>query len=286
LETVFNPYLFHIAIICLYYAILASSWNVVAGMTGFATYSHAAFASLGAYVSACITLYFGWPIVISLPIAFLVGAILGGLLGKLSLRLSGTYLALVTLAFSELLRLFLTNEDQWTRGSLGLKVPLLWPDAGLGILEQKIPVFFIFAFVLTGLLFLIRTLDKSRTGLHLRAILSDELAAASLGVQTENLRVAVFSASSAVASFAGALYGHYLGLISPEMGGLSQMFLVLAMTILGGMGTLLGPVVGAVLLEGLSEGLRDFGQFHVFLYAVVVLLIFRLKPRGLLGGRG
>ncbi|MBU6152728.1 MAG: branched-chain amino acid ABC transporter permease [Bdellovibrionales bacterium] len=285
METVFNPYILHVGIIGLYYAILASSWNVVAGMTGFATYSHAAFASLGAYVSALITLYFGLPILISLPLAFFCGALFGGLLGKLSLRLNGTYLALVTLAFSELFRLFLTNEDQWTRGALGLKVPLLWSDSENGVVAQKIAALMIFGVVLVSLMIFIRRVRRSRTGLHLRAILSDELAAASLGVQTEKLRVWVFSASSAVASLAGALYGHYLGLISPEMGSLSQMFLILAMTILGGMGTWLGPVIGALGLEILSEGLRDFGQHHVFLYALVVLLVFRWRPQGLLGGR-
>ena len=285
MEIAFSPYFLHVGIICLYYAILASSWNLIAGMTGFASYSHAAFAALGAYAAGYFSIHLGGSPALALPFAFFTGAILGAALGKLCLRLSGTYLALVTLAFSELLRMVLTNEDQWTRGDLGLSVPLFWSDSGLSVANQKFRIFVLFALVLVALLISIHRLKKSRLGLHLRAILSDELAAASLGVRTEWLRIGVFSVSSAVASLAGALFAHDQGLITPGIGSLSQMFLILAMTILGGMGTLFGPVLGAVLLEMLSEGFRSTGQMHVLIFALCVLILYRVRPSGLLGRR-
>jgi branched-chain amino acid transport system permease protein len=285
METAFNAYYLHVAVIGIYYALLASSWNVIAGMTGFATYSHAAFAALGAYASAYFSMHLGWPLPAALLFSALVGAGFGALLGKLCLRLSGTYLALITLAFSELLRLVLTNEDQWTRGTLGLQVPMLRAEIAANPVLHKLQSLALFTGALMLLLLAIRYLRRSRPGLHLRAILSDELAAATLGVRTERLRILVFSGSSAVASLAGALYGHYLGLISPDMGNLSQMFLVLAMTVLGGLGTFWGPVLGAVLLEFLSEAVRDAGQAHVLIYAAIVLLIYRFRPEGILGAR-
>jgi branched-chain amino acid transport system permease protein len=285
METAFNPYVLHVMIVSLYYVILTSSWNVIAGMTGFATYSHAAFAALGAYASAYFSLHLGFPLALSIPLATLSGALFGGLLGKLCLRLSGTYLALLTLSFSELLRLVLTNEDQVTRGSLGLRVAELFTSESSEPLTQKIRTLALFGVVVIVLLTLIARLRRSRLGLHLRAILSDELAARSLGVRTERLRILVFTGSSAIASLGGALFGHYLGLITPEMGGLPQMFLILAMTIWGGIGTFFGPVAGAILLEVLSESLRGFGQAHVLIYALLILVVYRFRPQGLFGGR-
>jgi branched-chain amino acid transport system permease protein len=271
----FSSYALHVGIISLYYVLMSSSWNWIAGSTGQSTYSHAAFASLGAYMSALLGIQLGGSLVFSIAFAFGLGVFLGSALGVLCLRLTGTYLALVTLAFSEVVRLIITNEDQWTRGALGLQVPPLFEDF------SKVSAMRLFLVVNVFVLALLLCFRKSRWGLWFRSIMADEVAAASLGVNTRFYRTFAFSISSGIASLSGALYGHYLGLISPDLGSLSQMFLILAMTLLGGLGTFWGPVIGAIILEVFSEQFRVFGEHHVLVFGVVTLLMYRFRSEGL-----
>jgi branched-chain amino acid transport system permease protein len=260
--------------------LMASSWNVISGTTGQNSYAHAAFASLGAYTSALVSQYWGWPLWITIPISGMVGTVLGGLLGALCLRLSGSYLALVTLAFSEMTRLVLINEDQWTRGALGLQTVPLFES------HSKVSASLLFAGYLILVLITIAWVRRSHIGLFFRAVKADEVAAASLGVHTKKYRILAFAGASSVAATAGALYGHYLGLITPDMGSLSQMFLILAMTVLGGLGTFWGPLLGAITLEVLSEKFRIFGDHHILVFGLVTLIVYRVRPQGLLGRKG
>jgi branched-chain amino acid transport system permease protein len=180
--------------------------------------------------------------------------------------LSGPYLAITTIGFSEILRLVAMNWVDLTRGSLGLYgIPPLTPfkfSESFSIKfvsEQNFYYIVIFFVALT--LFVMSKLIHSEFGISLKSMREDEMGSESIGIDTSQYKLTVFMISAFLAGFAGALYAHYIRLISPEMLSLGETFSVLTMAIVGGLGTLFGPVVGAVLLTFLSEGLRFLEDF-------------------------
>lgn len=272
-----NQYWLHVAIISLFYVMLASSWNLIAGYTGQVSFAHAAFAGVGAYASGMLALYGGVHPAAGILVGSLAAGLLGAALGGLCIRMGGIYLSLTTLGFSEILRIVITNEEQWTRGTMGLQVP------GFFTHYSKTSYYFLFLAVAVVILFLIRTILSSDMGLAFRAVLNDELAAATSGINTVRVRLLAFTFSSAMAGMAGGLYGHYLMLITPDIPSLGQMFLVLAMAVIGGMGSFVGPILGAFLLEVLSEYIRIYGEYHLLLFGLVALAIARFAPEGIVG---
>ena len=273
----FSEYGLHIAVISLFYVLMASAWNLVAGFTGQVSFAQAGFASIGAYASALLTLHATMPIFISAIFGAGIAALFGWLLGCLCLPFGGKYLSLVTLSFSEILRIILTNEERLTRGTQGLQVRGLFAD------YSKANVLYLFLLVSVLILSVIRFLIQSNLGLLFRAVMNDEVATASLGVNTTQIRVFAFMLSSAISGLAGALYGHYLNLVTPDLGSLDQMFLILAMTLVGGKGTWLGPVIGAVLLETLSEQIRSYGEYSTLVFGLITLIMVRYAPQGIIG---
>jgi branched-chain amino acid transport system permease protein len=191
--------------------------------------------------------------------------------------MGGIYLSLTTLGFSEILHIIITNEYEFTRGTMGLQVP------GLIANYSKSAYLYIFLAGTLITLVVIYKLIHSNVGLNFRAVQNDERAAASLGVNVVRVRVLAFTISSALAGLAGALYGHYLLLVTPEIPSLNQQFLVLSMTVIGGMGSFVGPIVGAFVLEVLSEYIRAYGEYHVLVFGLVALLMARFFPKGLVG---
>ena len=221
-----NDYLLHVTIIAVYYAILASSWALLAGYAGQFSFAHMAFAALGGYTSALLVTKTGVPIPVGMLAGFLVTAIAGGLIGFLCLRLGGPYLALFTLAFAVIFQLILIAEYQFTRGSLGLEVPALFGGrAG--------PTYYYFALgLLAACLLAMNLLVRSRLGLFLRAIREDQEAAEACGVDTARCRIIAFTLTSAIAGLAGAFYGHYVGILTPNLVTIPEMGLVVAMAVI------------------------------------------------------
>jgi branched-chain amino acid transport system permease protein len=277
---IFPEYWLHVSIIALYYVILGSSWNLIAGYTGQITFAHSAFAALGAYTSALATgAAIGLSPWFTILLATFVSGAFGMCLGLFCLRMGGIYLSLASLAFSEAVRMVLTNEDQWTRGTMGLNVVPFFSE------YSKIGSYYVFFFATALVLLILSKVIHSDLGLRFRAVLNDEAAASSYGVRVTQIRVLAFTVSSAIAGFGGALYAHYILLITPDLGSLDQMFLILAMAVIGGLGTFWGPVVGAILLQVLAESLRPIGQYHLLVFAVLALLVVKLAPSGILGRR-
>lgn len=274
---VLNQYWLHVAIIGLFYVMLASSWNLIAGYTGQVSFAHAAFAGVGAYASGMLALYAGVHPAAGVLLGTLMAGLLGAVLGALCIRMGGIYLSLTTLGFSEILRIVITNEEQWTRGTMGLQVP------GFFTHYSKTSYYFLFLVVTILVLVFIRSILASDMGLAFRAVLNDELAANTSGINTVQVRLVAFTFSSGMAGMAGALYGHYLMLITPDIPSLGQMFLVLAMAVIGGMGSFAGPIIGAFLLEVLSEYIRIYGEYHLLLFGLVALVIARFAPEGIAG---
>jgi len=267
----------HILIVCLFYVMMAASWNLLAGYTGQVSFGHAAFAGIGAYASGILAAKAGVDPWLGVMVGTLLAALFGFLVGVLCLKLGGIYLSLTTLAFSEILRIVIDNEYEITRGTMGLQVP--------GLLDSysKLGYFYIFLAGALATLAVVYALIHSNQGLNFRAVQNDERAAASLGVDVVRVRVLAFTVSSALAGAAGALYGHYLLLITPQIPSLDQQFLVLSMTVIGGMGSFVGPIVGAFALEFLSEYIRAYGEYHVLAFGLVALVVARFAPRGLVG---
>lgn len=272
-----TQYWLHVMIISLFYVMMASSWNLIAGFTGQISFAHAAFSGVGAYTSGMLAVYLGLPPWLGILIGIGMAALLGLGLGYLCIRMGGIYLSLTTLGFSEILRIIITNEDRWTRGTMGLQVPGFFAE------YSKTSYYYLFLIVTILLLLLIYWITHSEMGLTFRAVLNDELAASSSGINTIQVRVLAFTISSAMAGLAGGLYGHYLMLITPDIPSLGQMFLVLAMAVIGGMGSFAGPIIGSFILEILSEYIRIYGEYHVLLFGLVALAMARFAPEGLMG---
>jgi branched-chain amino acid transport system permease protein len=272
-----GQYWLHTAIVGLFYVMMAASWNLLAGYTGQVSFAHAAFAGIGAYTSGILASKAGLPPLIGLPLGVVLAALLGLALGSLCIRMGGIYLSLTTLAFSEILRIVVTNEYEITRGTMGLKVPPLFGE------YSKAVSFYVLLIAATLMLWAIRRILDSDLGTSFRAVQNDEVAASSLGIPVVRVRIMAFVIAGAMAGLAGSLYGHYLMLITPHILSLDLMFLVLAMTVIGGMGTFVGPIVGALFLEALSEYIRVYGEFHILIFGLVALAAARFAPGGLVG---
>jgi len=278
LPGVLGPYWLNSAIVGLFYVMMASSWNLLAGFTGQVSFAHAAFAGIGCYTSGILAAKFGLHPLLGLPVGVALAALFSLGLGVLCIRMGGIYLSLTTLGFSEIVHIIIQNEYEITRGTMGLKVPFI-----LGP-YSKITAFYIMLVTAAVMVWAVHRILTSDMGLRFRAVLNDETAASSLGVPVTRVRVTAFVISGAMAGLAGSLYGHYLMLITPHIPSLDMMFHVLAMAVIGGLGTLAGPVVGAFLLEVLSESVRHFSdKYHVLVFACVALIFARFAPQGLVG---
>ena len=267
----------HVLIVSLFYVMMASSWNLLAGYTGQVSFGHAAMAGIGAYTSGILAVKAGIDPWIGVCAGTAIAALLGLGLGALCLKMGGIYLSLTTLAFSQILHIVIVNEYDVTRGTMGLQVP------GLMAEYSKITYYYIMLAAAVLMLTILYRMIHSNLGLNFRAVQNDEVAARSVGVKVLQVRVLAFTVASAMAGFAGGLYGHYLLLITPEIPSLDLQFNVLAMTVIGGMGSFIGPVIGAFALNILAEKIRDYGEYHVLVFGLVALVVARFAPNGLLG---
>ncbi len=270
-----GAYWIHVGALAWYYAILAASWALLAGYAGQFSFAHVAFAALGGYTAALLRLRLGLPPLFAVAAAVMLAMILGALMGALVLRLSGPYLALFTLAIAEIFRLMLVAEEEVTRGSLGLQVPGLFSG------DSDIPYYYLGLGLVVLTLLAMNGLLSTRVGLFLRAIREDEHAAQASGVNTTLHKIVVFVVTSGIAAIAGAYYSYFVGILTPNMVILPEMGLVIAMAVIGGIESLPGAVVGAVIVYALSEMLRDYGEWRFVLLGLVLILVQRFAQNGL-----
>ena len=256
--------------------ILAVSLNVATGYLG----QLPGFMAVGAYTSALFTKYSTLPE----PVAFAAGLILGAamaclfgiLIGVPALRLSGDYLAILTLGFGEIIRITLNNIDN----VLGFS--LFYGAKGLKNIPKYSDLFSVFLCVVLTCFF-IHTMLKSRHGRAVLAIRDNEIAAESCGIQTTYYKVMAFSFSAAFAGLAGGLYAGYLGVLDPSGFDFMKSIEILVMVVLGGMGSMLGSILSAIVLTILPEALRSFSDYRMVLYSVVLIFMMIFRPGGLLG---
>ncbi|RMF87742.1 MAG: branched-chain amino acid ABC transporter permease [Nitrospinota bacterium] len=272
-----GEYYTHIFVVSLYYVILAASWNLLAGYTGQFSLAHHAFAAMGGYTSALLARYFQVPLLAGIATGGILAMAVGYFLGTLCLRMRAIYLALATWAFAETFRILIAMEYQITRGDLGLSTPLLFGT------PHATPYFYLFLFLTLFSLYLMYQIVTSRIGYYMRAIRDDEEAAVVMGVDTVKWKRFVFAVSSLFAGIAGGFYAHYIGLLSPVSIRFNEMALIIIMVIIGGLRSFLGPIIGAVFIEILSELLRQYGEIRMVLFALLVILIMRVYREGIMG---
>lgn len=270
-----GPYALGIILVSVYFAILALAWNLLAGYTGQFSLAPAAFAMLGGYTTALLGHYWQVPLALGIPAAIIVTALFGLILGKLVLNLSGPYLSLTTLAFAEIARVVISNSNEFTRGDQGLHVATLT--------ESRLAYYYILLFALLLVLGCIYGLLKGRLGRFMMAVRDDPVGAESRGINVVRIKMIAFCASCAMCGLAGSLYGTFSQLVSPELGLLQQTGLILSMVVIGGMGSLSGAILGAVLIYLGSEWLRGFGDIQMIVFALLVIVFARYIPGGLWG---
>jgi branched-chain amino acid transport system permease protein len=288
-----DRYFLHILVMTGIFAILTSSWNLLTGYAGQLNLGHAAFYGIGAYTSAILATRLGISPWAGLLAGGFLAAAAGFLLGIPSLRLSGPYLAITTIGFAEILRLVAMNWVELTRGSLGLYgIPPLTPiPVAPGVVIDFISernFLYVLLVVLLLTVYCIRRMTRSGFGVTLEALRDDEIGAQSIGVDTARFKLTVFTISAFFAGIAGALFAHYQRLISPDTLSLGETFAILTMTMLGGLGTLSGPILGAVILTFLSEWLRfveDMVKLDVrmVIYGLLLIVTIRFMREGVVG---
>ncbi len=270
-----GDYAKHIVILSLYYVIMAASWNLLAGYTGQFSLAHQSFAALGGYASGLLILYFKVPLVVGFLAAIVTTMLTGYFLGRLVLKMRGIYLAVATWAFSESFRLTIAAAYTYTRGDQGLPVPPLFQSLN--------PIWYYYLFLaLTVVLLLVMYLVlKSPIGSFLRAIKDDELAAMALGVDTVKWKLFIMTFASTIAGIAGFFYAHYIVILSPVMLSFNEIGKIVIMVVFGGLGTFVGPLIGAPVIVILSELMRDLAEWNMVFYSLCVIVIMRTYREGI-----
>ncbi len=252
---------------------LAVSLNLINGITGQFSIGHAGFMSIGAYVSAILTLNFNMPFVLALLIAGLVAALFGILIGIPTLRLNGDYLAIATLGFGEIIRIVLLNTE-YVGGASGLS----------GIPAQTTwTLMFLFTLITVVV---INNFIRSSHGRACIAIRENEIAAEAMGINTTLYKVIAFSLGALFAGMAGGLSAHKFYVINPGSFNFLKSFEILVMVVLGGLGSTSGAIVGAIVLTVLFTVLQEYPELRMIIYSAILILMMIFRPKGLLGSTG
>ncbi len=336
-----NPYFMHIATIAFFYAILASSWSLLAGYAGQFSFAHMAFMGIGAYTAGLIGKFFRFasvptesctdvslgsfwlvmlnvngedclevakaanenlqifmiPPALGIIAGIIMGGIFGFLIGVLVLRLRRTYLALFTIGFAEIVRVALNAEIDITDGPNGLELIPLFPS-GVTLFgytfgsADKLPPYYVMLILLLLSLGLMYWLAMSRFGLFVKALREDEEAAAALGVHTVRYKVLVFVVTSMIPAAAGAVFAHFIGVVTPNILLILQMSLVIAMAVIGGLESLIAAAIGAIIIQFALEFLRtditigsveiDMTTWRLVFFGLLLMLTLRFWNNGLI----
>ncbi|MDO4539779.1 MAG: branched-chain amino acid ABC transporter permease [Syntrophomonadaceae bacterium] len=265
-----DPYYLRIMILIGINLILVLGLNIITGVTGQLSMGHAGFMSLGAYTSAILSVQFGTPFVVSLLAGAMVAVVFGFVIGIPTLRLEGDYLAMVTIGFAEIVRVFFLNFKPGGKA------------VGLSGIPQETNFALVWVLVIIIIYFNYRLLN-SRTGRALFAIREDEIAAESSGINISKLKVMAFVIGAFLGGLGGGLYAHYMYYISPQDFGFMKSIELLNMVVLGGMGSIPGAILGTTVLTLAPELLRVVAEYRLLFYGALLVILMIFRPNGLLG---
>lgn len=274
-----SPYVLHLVIVSLIWGVCAASWDLVFGYMGIFHFAQIAFLGVGAYASGLTCMYLSispwWGILWS----GIIAGMLSIALSLPTLRLKETYMTLVSLGFVFALFYIVSSWTSFTKGENGLwGIPPLYNEVSkVKFYYTAFALFIISMALLFGIV-------KSRYGLALIAIKGSEDSAKSLGVEVTKVKIIIFLISAILTGITGWFYAHYILLVTPEILKMDSMISVMAMTVIGGSGSLAGPVLGAFLITFLLEYFRIVGEYRFIIYAAALFFIMMLRPKGIYGG--
>jgi branched-chain amino acid transport system permease protein len=287
-----SDYLLSILILILYFAYTGQAWNVMMGFAGQLSLGHALYVGIGAYTTAALFIHFGTPpwigLLAAVPIAMATGAVIGFLAFRF--RVAGAYFAILTIAFAEFARIGFDHWD-WVGASSGLFLPVAtYTQNDLWHLRGRPIMFYYLILAMTVLAFLLcRWLLRSRLGYFWQAVREDEEAARAVGIATFRTKMAAVVISAGLTSVAGMFYAfYYNNLFAEQVFSIGRSIEIILGPVIGGVGTLFGPVLGAFLLTGLAESMTEIlglisvdlpGAKQVF-YGFCLLLVITLMPEG------
>ena len=279
-----DEYLLHLYVLVMVYTILATSLNLIIGYVGEFPLGHVAFFGIGAYAAALLSVKAGYPVWATLPAAALLAALAGFGIGAITLRLQGPFFVIVTLAFAEVLRLIAGNWVSFTNGPMGIAGiphPAIIDLGGffsgkrgyalLGLSLAAVSLLVAYRFV------------YSNAGRAAVTIRENRYVAQSVGIQPWRYALFAFVIAASMAGLAGAFYAHYLSFVGPEVFGFSFTASMIIMVLLGGKGTLTGPVIGAVAVTVLEEYLRETKELRLTLFGLAVMGVVLFAPTGVVG---
>lgn len=276
---VINAYTAQILTLGAINAIMALSVNMVCGITGQLSLGQAGFQALGAY-SVIILTQSGVPLVVSIILGGLIAAFFGFLIGFPTLKLEGDYLAIVTLAFGEIIRICLVNLKGLTGGPNGKQFMTIFTTS----IEHSACISYVsIAGTLVLLVVLLQNFLRSTYGRAILAVREDEIAANSSGISVFQYKMVGFVIAAFIGGIGGALYAPFIGFVKPDLGSFNNSINHLIYVVLGGMGSVTGGIIAAFALTMLQEGLRFLNEYRLLIYPVILIFVMLFKPDGLLG---
>ncbi len=261
----------NIVLICIN-IILATSLNLINGITGQFSIGHAGFMAVGAYLAAVCTVKFQLPFIVAIMVGAVAAGLLGFLIGLPTLRLSGDYLAIATLGLGEIIRITILN------------IPYVGGASGM----MGIPRFTTFTWVFFAMIFTIFFIKNFVNSTHGRACISireNEIAAEAMGIDTTKYKVLAFTIGAMFAGVAGALFSHYFYIAHPASFTFMRSFDILTMVVLGGLGSQTGAVTGAILLTFVSAAFASYPEWRMVIYSILLIILMLYRPQGLLGNK-
>lgn len=277
---VFSSYNINILVVAGLYVILALGLNLTTGFAGQVSLGHAAFYAIGAYTAAILSTRLGFSLWLTLPVCAAVTFVIGALLGLPSLRVKEDFLAVVTMGLGLIVQSLALNL-KITGGPMGIGDirPLALfghPVGAFGFLVFEILIIVVLTFVL-------RRIVDSRVGRALLAVREDETVAGALGVDTTKYKVLAFAMGAMYAGIAGSLFAHYFTYVSPDSFGFMESATILSMVVLGGLGSIQGSIIGAIVLSIAPELLRGLQDYRILIYGLLLVVMMRFRPQGLFG---
>jgi len=283
-----DPFYVHLMIMVLMWTVLGASWNVLGGFAGQVSFGHSAFLGAGAYTTMILYLNLGISPWFGIVLGGVAAAVIALPIGLICFRLRGPYFALSTMAVAEIIRLVALNWESLTNGPVGLLITTLPPVTIAGSpldWESKVPFYYIVAALAVGSLAAVAVLARSRLGAYLLAVRDDIDTAEAIGINTVQVRVSALALSAFLAGVGGGFYAMYLRYVDPDaVFSIALSVEMVFIAVVGGLTTVMGPLIGAVFLVSLGETFRThFLTGHLIFYGLFMMVAIRYMPEGIWG---
>ncbi len=278
-----SDYIIYVAVLAMIYAVLAGSYDLTTGYTGPLTFCHGAFYGIGAYASALLTLKAGFPFWVAFPVSGIIVFLFAAVVGYPGLKLKGHYFAVTTFFFGHFIYLIILNSVKLTNGPMGLR-GIKPPESILGIDFSSLQAsyYLILFFGLLAVVFLF-FLVRSGIGKLLVSIRENEELSEAIGVNTSFYKVLAFSTGAGIAGLMGSLFAHFFRLLHPSTFTWMTSEMVVIMALVGGLGTLFGPIIGAGIITLILELMRFAPEYRFIIWSAALIVVLVIEPKGLMG---